>query len=157
MNLDNPLVLRAAHRSEASAIAGMSRLQVEYGLNWRWTPARVRRFIRDEETMVLVASVGGVIEGFAIMKFHDDDAHLFLLAVQPKARRSGIGKALVEWLEKSCRTAGIQRIRLEVRATNNEARRFYEHLGYQFVSEKSGYYEHRETAVVMAKSLTVSG
>ena len=125
MNLDNPLVLRAAHRSEAAAIASMSRLQVEYGLNWRWTPARVRRFIKDEETMVLVASVGGVIEGFAIMKFHDDDAHLFLLAVQPKARRSGIGKALVEWLEKSCRTAGIRRIRLEVRATNHEARHFY--------------------------------
>jgi len=105
--------------------------------------------------MVLVASVGGVIEGFAIMKFHDDDAHLFLLAVQPKARRSGIGKALVEWLEKSCRTAGIKRIRLEVRATNHEARHFYEHLGYQFVSEVSGYYEHREAAIVMARSLTV--
>lgn len=154
MNLDNPLVLRAAHRSEAAAIASMSRLQVEYGLNWRWTPAKVRRFIKDEETMVLVASVGGVIEGFAIMKFHDDDAHLFLLAVQPKARRSGIGKALVEWLEKSCRTAGIKRIRLEVRATNHEARHFYEHLGYRFVSEVSGYYERREAAIVMAKTLT---
>jgi ribosomal-protein-alanine N-acetyltransferase len=154
MNLDKPLVLRAAHRSEASAIAAMSRLQVEYGLNWRWTPARVKRAILDADTMVLVASVGGVLEGFGIMKFHDDDAHLFLLAVQPKARRSGIGKSLVEWLEKSCRTAGIQRIRLEVRASNQEARRFYEHLGYRFVSQVSGYYERREAAVVMAKTLS---
>ena len=57
MNIDDQLVLRAAHRSEAAAIATMSRLQVEYGLNWRWTPARIRRAIGDKETMVLVASI----------------------------------------------------------------------------------------------------
>jgi len=154
MNLDKPLVLRAAHQSEASAIATISRLQVEYGLDWRWTPARVKRHIRDKESMVLVASIGGVLEGFAIMKFHDDDAHLFLLAVQPKARRSGIGRRLVEWLEKSCKTAGVQRIRLEVRSSNTAARSFYEQLGYQFVSQVAGYYERREAAIVMARSLT---
>lgn len=106
--------------------------------------------------MVLVASVDGVIEGFAIMKFHDDDAHMMLLAVQPKARQSGIGRSLVEWLEGSCRTAGIQRIRLEVRVSNQPARQFYEKLGYGFVSQIGGYYEKREAAVVMAKSLVTT-
>ena len=153
MNIDESLVLRAAHVSEAGAIATMSRLQVEYGLNWRWTPARVRKQIRDKDTMVLVASLGGVIEGFAIMKFFDDDAHLFLLAVQPKRQGLGIGRALVDWLEKSCRTAGIERIRLEVRASNTAARRFYEKLDYRFISQVAGYYEKREAAIVMVKSL----
>jgi len=106
--------------------------------------------------MVLVASIAGVIEGFAIMRFFDDDAHLFLLAVQPKAQGRGIGRALVGWLEKSCRTAGIQRIRLEVRASNLGARRFYEQLDYRFVSQVAGYYERREAAVVMVKSLTAA-
>jgi ribosomal-protein-alanine N-acetyltransferase len=153
MNIEESMVLRAAHRSEASAIATMSRLQVEYGLRWRWTAARIRRCIADKETMVLVASVDGVIQGFAVMKFLDDDAHLLLLAVQPKARNSGIGRALVEWLEKSCRTAGIQRIRLEVRVSNDAARRFYEALDYRFVSQLAGYYDQREAAVVMVKKL----
>jgi len=157
MTIKHSLVLRAAHSSEAGTIASISRLQVEHGLNWRWTPARVRQQILDKETMVLVASVGGVIEGFAIMKFQDDDAHLFLLAVQPKARRGGIGRALVEWLEKSCRTAGIQRIRLEVRASNLAARQFYERLGFRFVSQVAGYYDSREAAVVMVKTLTGGG
>jgi ribosomal-protein-alanine N-acetyltransferase len=156
MNIDNPLVLRAAHPSEASSLATMSRLQVEYGLDWRWTPARVRRHVRDRETMVLVASIGGVIEGFAIMKFHEDDAHLLLLAVQPKARRAGIGRALVEWLEQSCRTAGVQRIRLEVRASNQPARLFYEKLGYRSIGQVSAYYGNREAALVMGKSLTAA-
>lgn len=153
MNIEESLILRAAHRSEASAIATISRLQVEYGLRWRWTPARIRDCIEDTETMVLVASISGVIEGFAIMKFLDDDAHLLLLAVQPKSRQSGIGRAMVEWLEKSCRTAGIQRIRLEVRASNDAARRFYEKLGFGLVSQVAAYYGKREAAVVMGKSL----
>jgi len=103
--------------------------------------------------MVLVASVDGVLQGFAVMKFHDEEAHLFLLAVEPKSRRSGIGKALVLWLEKSCRTAGIRNIRLEVRASNNSARAFYEKLGYRFVGQVLAYYDKREAAVVMARSL----
>ena len=153
MNIDESLVLRAAHVSEAGVIATISRLQVEYGLSWRWTPARVKKQIHDKETMVLVASVSGVIEGFAIMKLLDDDAHLLLLAVQPKMQGQGIGRALVEWLEASCRTAGIQRIRLEVRASNSAARRFYERLDFRFISQVAGYYEKREAAAVMVKSL----
>lgn len=147
------IVFRAAHRSEAGIIASMSRLQVEHGLNWRWTPARVRRQIDDAETMVLVASAGGELTGFAIMRFGDEEAHLYLLCVQPAWRRCGIGRSLVEWLEKSCRTAAIQRIRLEVRASNRGARLFYESLGYRYLAQVAGYYERREAAVVMGKSL----
>jgi ribosomal-protein-alanine N-acetyltransferase len=106
--------------------------------------------------MVLVASKAGTIEGFAIMKFRDDDAHLFLLAVQPKSRGAGVGRAMLEWLETSCRTAGMQSVRLEVRISNEAARRFYERSGYSMVSRLAGYYDGQETAVVMAKSLAGS-
>ena len=153
MNIKGSLKLRLAHRSEAGAVASMSRLHVEYGLRWRWTPAKVRQHIQDAETMVLIASIDGVLEGFAIMKFHDEEAHLFLLAVEPKSRRTGIGRALVRWLEKSCRTAGIRNIRLEVRASNPAARSFYENLGYRLVGQVAGYYDKREAAIVMVRSL----
>ena len=153
MNVDESLVLRAAHPSEAGLLASMSRLLVEHGLKWRWTPARVRRSIRDRETMVLVASVDGRIAGFAIMKFRDDDAHLFLLAVTPGLQRTGVGRALIEWLEKSCRTAGLRQIRVEMRFGNRNARKFYERFGFRFVGQVAGYYDRRESAIVMIKSL----
>ena len=153
MNIDESLVLRAAHISEAGTIASMSRLLVEHGLNWRWTLARVSRSIKDKETMVLVASSNGVLSGFAIMKFRDEESHLFLLAVEPKMQRTGIGAALLAWLEKSCRTAGMQRIQIEVRASNEKARKFYERSGFRVVGQETGYYDKRETAVVMLKSL----
>ena len=154
MIIDDNLVLRAAHRSEASAIAGMSRLQIEHGLNWRWTSTRVRQKIDAPDTMVLVASMGCEIEGFAIMKFGDTDEHLFLLAVDPKARRRGIGRALVNWLEKSCEIAGLANIRLEVRAANLRAITFYEQLGYARSGEITDYYDGREAAVIMTHSLS---
>lgn len=156
MNVNESLVLRAAHISEARAIAAMSRLLVEHGLNWRWTPARVKHSIKDKETMVLVASIDGRLSGFAIMKFRDEESHLFLLAVAAKMQRRGIGRALLAWLEKSCRTAGIRQIRVEVRANNRNARMFYERSGYRFIGQVAGYYDKREPAVVMVKSLVAA-
>lgn len=134
----------------------MSRLHIEYGLDWRWTPAKVKRNIKDKETMVLIASREGTIAGFAIMRFGDDQAHLFLLAVQPEYRRSGIGRSMMQWLEKSCRTAGIQAVRLEVRASNRVALRFYRSLGYRFLASVAGYYDRREAAAILGKSLNAS-
>ncbi len=131
----------------------MSRLHIEYGLNWRWTPARVRHHIKDKDTMVLIASRDEEIAGFAIMRFGDDQAHLFLLAVQPEYRRTGIGRSMMAWLEKSCRTAGIQAVRLEVRSSNRVAMRFYQRLGYRLLGKVAGYYDRRESAVIMARSM----
>ena len=153
MKAESTLRFRAAHRAEAGALAAMSRLHVEHGLRWRWTPARVRKQIDDPETMVLVASRNGEIAGFAIMRFGDLDAHLFLLGVAPPCRRAGIGRAMLEWLEKSCRTAGIQNIRLEVRWGNRQAQRFYINNGFRMLGQVAGYYERREAAVLMGKSL----
>jgi ribosomal-protein-alanine N-acetyltransferase len=155
MSKAEPLRLRAAHTSEAREIASISRQQVEYGLNWRWTPARVKRYVADPESMVLVVSRGGIMQGFAIMKFADDAAHLLLLAVQPNARREGVGTALLKWLEKSCDTAGIAQVRLEVRASNDMAKQFYASLGYRLVGRMNAYYDSQEAAVVMEKSLAV--
>lgn len=153
MKLPQSLTLRAAHASEAPAIARLSRLHVEYGLQWRWTPRRVRHAIQDRETMVLVASRDGELTGFAIMKFRDEEAHLLLLAVLPEARRIGIGASLVRWLEKSCDTAGMRQIRLEVRSGNAGARQFYRALGYRFVGQIGAYYDRRESATVMIRTL----
>jgi ribosomal-protein-alanine N-acetyltransferase len=147
------LVLRAAHSSEATEIASISRQQVEHGLRWRWTPARVKKCIRDSETMVLVASQSGVLQGFSIMEFGEETAHLLLLAVQPKKRRLGIGSTMLAWLEKSCATAGIRQVRLEVRAANESARKFYEQRGYRLVGRRAAYYDRREAAVIMGRNL----
>jgi ribosomal-protein-alanine N-acetyltransferase len=153
MKAESTLRLRAAHRSEAAVIASLSRLHVEHGLRWRWTPPRVRKQIDDPDTTTLVASVDGKIAGFAIMHFGDLRAHLVLLAVEPRYRKTGIGGALLQWLEATCITAGIQDIRLEVRAGNDMAQRFYRNRGFMTMGRIPGYYDRREAAVIMERKL----
>ena len=153
MKADSTLRLRAAHRSEAAAIASISRLHVEHGLRWRWTPPRVRKQIDDPDTMTLVASVDGKIAGFGIMQLGDLRAHLVLLAVEPRYRKTGVGGALLQWLERTCITAGIQDIRLEVRAGNHLAQRFYRNRGFAGIGRIPGYYDRLEAAVIMERKL----
>jgi ribosomal protein S18 acetylase RimI-like enzyme len=90
------------------------------------------------------------------MEFYAIHAHLNLFAVQPGYQRQGIGRQLLEWLEASARTAGIFKVNLELRATNDGARLFYEKLGYRSAGRKAAYYDGREDAVRMSRDLTVS-
>jgi ribosomal-protein-alanine N-acetyltransferase len=69
-------------------------------------------------------------------------------------QRTGIGARLLTWLEKSCRTAGMRQIRVDVRANNDKARTFYERSGFSIVGQVAGYYDRREPAIVMIKVLT---
>src|SRR3990170_5219853 len=125
------LSLRLARLSDASTIANLSRDLIEYGLRWRWTPMRVAASIRAPDVNVLVACIHGNLAGFAIMRYGDDDAHLDLLAVAPPYRRLGIGRQLIQWLEKCSVVAGIFNVALEVRAGNQGAQIFYKRIGYR--------------------------
>lgn len=145
--------LRLAIGADAPGLAAMSRDLVESGLAWSWLPARIRHHIRAAESVVLVAQQDTRVVGFAVMRFGVDDAHLDLLAVRPKQRRTGIGRALLEWLEKSALVAGLSVVYLEVRAGNATALTFYEALGYRRVQRLPGYYQGRESAVRMARDL----
>ncbi|HZZ73420.1 MAG TPA: GNAT family N-acetyltransferase [Pirellulales bacterium] len=53
------------------------------------------------------------------------------LAVLPEWRGRGIGRALMEALERSCATAGFRTLELETSADWESAVRLYHRLGYQ--------------------------
>jgi ribosomal protein S18 acetylase RimI-like enzyme len=148
--------IRLATAHDAHAIAEMSRDEIERGLGWSWTPSRVLRAIREPSTNVAVALAGGRIAGFGIMKYGETKAHLTLLAVQPGRREQGVGRQLLEWLEKCARTAGLERIEVEARADNALGLAFYALQGYERIGVVHGYYEGRIDAVRMAKSLTAA-
>jgi ribosomal-protein-alanine N-acetyltransferase len=148
------LSLRLARPEDATAIANLSRDLIEYGLRWRWTPTRVASSIRAPDVNVLVAGIHGNIAGFAIMRYGDDDAHLDLLAVAPPYRRAGLGRQLLEWLEKCAVVAGIFSVALEVRAGNEGAHLFYKRMGYRTLVHLPGYYQGIEAALRMGRDLS---
>ena len=152
--------LRLATGEDASGIARLSRDRIEHGLGWSWTTPRVMRSIRDRATNVVVAhgdaedGTGDArMLGFGIMKYHDDESHLLLLAVQPGVVRRGIGASMMNWLEHAALIAGIGQVYLEARLTNGGARAFYARLGYREIQTLPGYYDGREACVRLAKDL----
>ena len=148
--------IRFATREDALRIAEMSRDYIELGLGWSWTRERILRNLRHRDTNAIVAVRDGARAGFGIMKYGDEEAHLMLLAIDPGHRRCGIGRELVDWLERSAQVAGVGRITLEARASNEAARAFYRRLGYAQSQVLPGYYGGRETSVRMTKAFGLS-
>lgn len=155
MKLNSSVPIKLAAQQECEEIARMSRDYIEHGLGWSWDKQRVLRAIKEPEIVVAVAKAGQEIQGFAIMQFGEDAAHLNLLAVKPRHRRRGLGRRLIHWLEETAQTAGTFKISLELRESNREAFRFYEHLGYRPIKRIAGYYQAREAAIRMGRDVSV--
>lgn len=149
--------IRMATAADAPAIARMSRDLIEHGLPWRWTVERVARTIRDPNTNVVVVDRQDGIAAFGIMFYADEDAHLLLLAVRAGAQRSGIGSAVLLWLEAAARSAGARRIRVEARIDNEAARSFYNEHGYHERVIRSAMYSASVPGVRLEKWLRTEG
>jgi|TARA_B110000211_G_scaffold51957_1_gene57244 ribosomal-protein-alanine N-acetyltransferase len=149
-------VIRLAKTKDAAAIAELSRSQIEKELPWRWRPGRVQQHIRAKDATVIVSESENSLCGFAITSFAETSAHISLLAVSPTFRRLGIATSMIRWISKSCQTAGIGCIKLEVRANNTGAIECYSDLGFQKRGIIKGYYESREDAQLMTLVLISS-
>ena len=151
--MTNECKLRLAKINDASQIGNLSRIIIEYELEWSWTPQRIVRNIKDINTNVLVADKSNRAIGFAIMSYFTNEAHLNLFGVDPNYQRKGIGTKLITWLEKSALVSGIGIIYLETRLSNEAGRKFYERLGYSEIQHVPRYYDGKESAIRCAKDL----
>lgn len=104
-------------------------------------------------TDFLVVAVEGVeVLGYALaMPTSEERARVVSLAVKPGYRRSGLGRALLRESLDRLREAGVLWVELEVRVSNEAARRLYRDLGFSKVGAKSDYYNDGEDAVLMEK------
>jgi ribosomal-protein-alanine acetyltransferase len=89
-----------------------------------------------------------------VMRPMPDEAELLDIAVLPERRRAGVGTRLLLTIEQSLHESGCERLHLEVRASNTNARALYASLGYDEVGLRVGYYPNgrsREDAILMRK------
>ena len=129
---------------------------IEDGLPWSWTPRRVANHMRSREHLTVIAADGGVLAGFVLAQFGSRAVHVALLGVAPTYQRHGLGKELIGWVEESASVAGLFLMQLEVRASNQQARRFYASLGYRETTRTAGYYSGVEDAIRLERDLAVA-
>ncbi len=93
------------------------------------------------------------VKGFFVFWMVGREAQIANMAVHPEARGQGWGERILNEQMTMARGLGAQLMTLEVREGNASARRLYEKAGFLKTSCRPGFYEGRETAVLMEKHL----
>lgn len=150
------IALRLARLGDAPRIANLSRTLIEAGLPWSWTPRRVAAHMRAREHLAVIAACERELAGFVLAQFGSGAVHLALLGVADAYQRHGIGRQLLSWVEESASVAGLFLMQLEVRSSNQRARRFYASRGYRETGQTAGYYSGVEDAVRLERDLAVT-
>lgn len=148
--------IRRATASDAAALAALNRdVQGMHALAW---PNRFRRDASDEvvglafRAMIEApASFWLVVEderlmGYLSAEFRTREeswcvkphqvCYVAAMVVAPEDRRQGIGRALLEELQREADARGVTEIELDVWAFNAEARRAFARLGFEPLMER---------------------
>ena len=71
-----------------------------------------------------------------------DEVHVNNLAVRPSCQGLGLGSALLSYALEEAAKEGAHRATLEVRRSNDGARRLYERFGFRVAGIRKDYYSH---------------
>ena len=125
----------------------------------RFSRRYLRSLVSRPNAVTWVAEENGRLTGFAIVVWAqrktEIKAYIQTIEVAPDARRSGIGRELLQRIEASVRTAGAALIWLHVEAANAAAIHLYEELGYRCQGRCENYYPEGRAALLYAKPLSL--
>ena len=125
----------------------------------RFPRRNLRRMLISGRTRFWLALCKDEPAGYAGVSFRKGSrvARLYTLAVLPGFKGQGIGEALIEAGIAAAHRADCRCMRLEVRESNQPARKLYERLGFRLLSRLSSSYEDGETALRYERSFPVAG
>lgn len=101
-----------------------------------------------------VSRINGRVAGYLCANVVLDEAHILNLAVHKDFRQLGIASFMVRQMIETMRDQDCRSVFLEVRASNEEALKMYEKIGFRFLGTRKNYYvSPAEDAVVMVLRL----
>ena len=120
-----------------------------------WTREMLEREVsRSDFTRIYVVREQTRLVAFCACWLIVDELHVNTIAVHPDRRRSGIATMLMRHVLDESARAGMTRATLEVRASNDPARRLYAGLGFRETSVRPRYYRHpEEDAIILWQDL----
>jgi [ribosomal protein S18]-alanine N-acetyltransferase len=99
-----------------------------------------------------VAEQQAMMVGYGVLMIGFRESHLLNLSVAADWQGQGLGRALLENFVQLARQSDTVQLLLEVRPSNESARRLYARFGFREISIRRGYYPAgggREDAILM--------
>ncbi len=121
-----------------------------------WGNGEFKSALESSATIFLVAedSKTAAVFGYAIAIIVLDESEILNIAVAPAVRGSGIGGVLLDSALQQVRARGANAVYLEVRESNESARRLYLSRGFGELSRRKNYYKKPvEDALVLALAM----
>ena len=95
----------------------------------------------------------GVVLGYAGLTVVAGEGYIDNIAVRQEYRRQGVASALLDVFVRFAQAQGLEFLTLEVRASNEAAKRLYMKHGFAQVGRRKDYYDSpKEDAILMTRS-----
>ncbi|HYW51373.1 MAG TPA: ribosomal protein S18-alanine N-acetyltransferase [Gemmatimonadaceae bacterium] len=105
-----------------------------------WSPASFTPEFTDPYTWFRVAAVDGHVRGYVIAHIVARQGEIANIAVSPAHQGSGLGGALLDGAVAAAEAESCEAVWLEVRVSNEAARRLYASRGFEPIGRRRGYY-----------------
>ena len=141
------LNVRSMNPADGGAVA---RLEAQI-FSDAWSEKSILETLEQPQAFIVVAERENTIVGYCIVYFVLDEAEIARVAVDSLQRKQGVGQKLLEATCQICREKGIERLLLDVRESNEPARRFYQAYGFEEDGIRKNFYDNpKEHAVLMS-------
>jgi ribosomal-protein-alanine N-acetyltransferase len=120
-----------------------------------WSEAAFHEALVHPAVFFACARRGGdEVAGYVVAWFAADEGEIANLAVAPSAWGGGVGRALLTAALDVASSRGTSAVYLEVRDSNERARRLYQSSGFEEVGRRRRYYRRPvEDAIVLRRAM----
>ena len=119
-----------------------------------WTPDMFAWELRNPQVSHIYVLRAGEerVAAYCSCWLVDHEWHINNLAVRPEWRGQGLARALLDHVLREASRLGAHPARLEVRRSNDIARRLYEGMGFAVVGTRRNYYTNPpEDALILSR------
>ena len=120
----------------------------------RFSVNTLRAYIENCSDLFFIAEVSNIVVGYMISPIQKRKGLVVSIAVEPKYRQQGIGKALVDFTINRLKSYDVAILELRVRKTNKQGISFWETLGFNPIKIIPNFYSDNTEALHMEKVLS---
>ena len=136
-------------RAAKSDIHGITEIE-KVSFSDPWNERLFLDAIDSKDKYLMVADEGGKVAGYIVFEKVLDEGHITDLAVSGEYKKKGIATGLIDRALGLAKEKGIKEIFLEVRESNEAARKLYSKFGFAELGKRKGYYQGtNEDAIIL--------